>query len=131
MRRKRFLSASQLGQIIKARNSGRTLRDVAEEFDVDIARVSQLCAKAIETDDNMVEKPRRRRRRDKRSVRAKLFEIERVLDRRNVGTSAQPAWEFLLKWKGYGNNNNSWEPYEGIKDLEIVQTFIEALPTNQ
>lgn len=64
MRRKRFLSASQLGQIIKARNSGRTLRDVAEEFDVDIARVSQLCAKAIETDDNMVEKPRRRRRRD-------------------------------------------------------------------
>lgn len=71
-------------------------------------------------------KESKQKQEKKQTVGAKLYEVAHVLDRRNVGTPAEPSWEFYLKWKGYGNKHNSWEPFESIKDLEIVQMFIEA-----
>ena len=34
-----------------------------------------------------------------------LIQVERVLDRMNVGTLAKPSWQFLVKWKGMISRN--------------------------
>ena len=55
MRRKwERLSNPQKDQIVKARNSGRSVREVAVEFGVSISTVALLCAKAKRTNEKNV-----------------------------------------------------------------------------
>ena len=48
------------------------------------------------------------------------YEVEELLDcqrRRN-------RWEYLVSWKGYGSNENSWEPKENVENApEKINDF--------
>lgn len=43
-----------------------------------------------------------------------LFDIERVLQRRTTTTNGRRHSEFLIKWKGYDDCDNTWEPASNI-----------------
>jgi hypothetical protein len=37
--------------------------------------------------------------------------------------------EFLVRWKGFGPEADSWEPYSGIRDTAAIHTYLLAQPT--
>jgi hypothetical protein len=39
------------------------------------------------------------------------FIVEKVLGKRQ---KADGSWEYLLKWKGFSNAHNTYEPYENL-----------------
>ena len=51
------------------------------------------------------------------------YVIEKILDKRNVKYyHAKTKQEFLVKWKGYGDEHNSWEPKSNLS-LEIIKEY--------
>jgi transposase InsO family protein len=55
------------------------------------------------------------------------WEIETVLAER----THRRRKEYLIKWKGYPDSDNSWEPASDIEHLEIVQAWIESPQQNK
>ena len=58
------------------------------------------------------------------------FEVEEVREKRMLPTGsklgAPMRAEYLIKWKGYDENNNSWEPIEGLSNcMAKVQEYEE------
>jgi transposase InsO family protein len=65
--------------------------------------------------------------RPKRSVRAKAplptYDVEAILDKRKVN-SRSDEYEYLVKWKNYGFEKNTWEPLKNLGDsINLVYEF--------
>ncbi|CAI7872685.1 unnamed protein product [Closterium sp. NIES-54] len=54
------------------------------------------------------------------------YEVERVLLHRDRQRGRKTVRGFLIKWKGYGPEHNSWEPEEHLTDT-AVQSYMEDL----
>ena len=56
------------------------------------------------------------------------FIVEKILDKRVI----QGKTEYLIKWQGYSDAENSWEPYENLKHLnQLIQEFEKKYESNQ
>ena len=53
------------------------------------------------------------------------YEVEEILDSRKVGRGVQ----YLVKWEGYGQNENSWEPSRNVDEAtEALEEFHHRYP---
>ncbi|MGQ3285870.1 MAG: hypothetical protein ACT6VC_22220, partial [Bosea sp. (in: a-proteobacteria)] len=51
-----------------------------------------------------------------------VYEVEQVLSHRRVRNGK--AWAYLLKWKGYGVEHNTWEPRKNLTGCaELLQVY--------
>ena len=51
------------------------------------------------------------------------FLIQGILDHRMVKQGRKRAREYLVQWKGYGPEHNSWEPEDGVAESENGKTL--------
>ena len=53
------------------------------------------------------------------------YEVEKILDVKKAGRQLQ----YLVKWKGWGEESNSWEPKANLKNAPLaIQDFYEQYP---
>ena len=49
-----------------------------------------------------------------------VYEVEKILDKRGRGRVA----EYLIKWRNYGDQENTWEPASNLKEAkEAIKKF--------
>jgi len=49
------------------------------------------------------------------------YEVERFIDTRKIGSDR----EFLVRWKGFGENDDSWEPERNMNCRDMIDEFLE------
>ncbi len=52
------------------------------------------------------------------------FEVERIVAHRVFGQSK--CLQYLIKWKGYPESDNSWEPADQVHAPDLVKTYQSA-----
>ena len=55
------------------------------------------------------------------------YAVESILDhwRENPG---KKGLKFLVRWKGYSQEDDTWEPYSVVKDLEVLEKYLSDHP---
>ena len=56
---------------------------------------------------------------------AQEFFIDSVLSHRGQ-TNRRSSMEFLVKWQGYSDDANTWEPYSNLRDTEQLLIYLRA-----
>ncbi|XP_048191369.1 chromobox protein homolog 3-like [Perognathus longimembris pacificus] len=58
-------------------------------------------------------------------VELEEFEVEKIVDQRVLDGQVQ----YLLKWKGYSDADNTWEPEEHLNCPELLEDFLNSQKT--
>jgi hypothetical protein len=56
------------------------------------------------------------------------YEVEKILDSRKKKTGWTYLMEYLIKWKGYTVEHNSWEPKRHVHAKELIAAFHKRHP---
>ncbi|EZA61626.1 histone-lysine N-methyltransferase SETMAR [Ooceraea biroi] len=94
-------------------NSRVSTREIAERLDIDKSTAFRQLKK-IGTSENKVE---RSPLIDDKAQEA--FSVEKIVNRRVVKGKV----EYFLKWKGYSNDENTWEPEENLECPDLITQF--------
>ena len=107
---------------------GRRLRDLyaASKADDRMEKISHMMIQADKAESNdkpiasrTLEYPYSQRRREERLVQEEgLYEVENILGSR----LRKGKREYLIKWKGYGDEENTYEPSRNIPS-ELIREF--------
>ncbi|KAL4206050.1 hypothetical protein AB4K20DRAFT_1811923 [Rhizopus microsporus] len=68
------------------------------------------------------EKKKKRKRKNKSKAKnIKTYEVEKILNHKIEDNK----YIFLVKWKYYDNDNNSWIPYTNFEQKDIINKYLE------
>jgi hypothetical protein len=61
------------------------------------------------------------------------YEVQSILDHRPPGPTRRPGTKpndywFKVKWSGFSDEENSWEPFSELKELTILEEYLEQFP---
>jgi transposase InsO family protein len=66
--------------------------------------------------------------RKKKKPTAEEYVVERIVDRRPVVDGSPDEYEYLVKWQGYPDSDNSWEPTSNLSNAaETVSDYERSL----
>jgi hypothetical protein len=57
--------------------------------------------------------------------RGEMFFIDTILDHRVKSSGRTLLRQYLIKWKGFGSEHNSWEPEEAVNHTEFYTDYWE------
>ena len=63
----------------------------------------------------------------KRNEREKEYEVEKIIGKKMNGNSK----EYLIKWKGYSENESTWEPESNLENARLSIEKYESLMKKQ
>jgi hypothetical protein len=50
------------------------------------------------------------------------FEIERIVDIKKIGKATKkPKYEYLVRWVGYDENDDLWQPLESLFNTNFIE----------
>lgn len=67
----------------------------------------------------MGKKNRKRKVREVEAPEEGVFSVEKIVSKKVVGGKTQ----YLLKWKGYDSDDNTWEPEENLDCQDLLEDF--------
>ena len=53
--------------------------------------------------------------------------VESIVDHRGQGRT-KSAYEFRVRWSGFGEESDTWERYATVKDLEALDVYLRGHP---
>jgi hypothetical protein len=56
-----------------------------------------------------------------------VYEIEKIVSHRKKGD----RYEYLVKWKGYDESENTWEPKESFTDMKTIEKYMKKVMENE
>eukprot|EP00762_Andalucia_godoyi_P006148 ANDGO_01702.mRNA.1 hypothetical protein ABB37_10147 len=56
------------------------------------------------------------------------YEVEKIVDHRVPASKKKRDYTFQVRWKGYGQEDDSWLPFEEVKDLEALDVYLRGHP---
>ena len=51
------------------------------------------------------------------------FHVDSIIDHKGE-RNLRSSMKFLVKWTGYGEEDNSWEPYSALRDNEKLHEYL-------
>lgn len=57
-----------------------------------------------------------------------VYTVEKILDKR---ITADGRIEYFLKWIGYDEKDNTWEPKENLNCPELIENFENSIGTDK
>ena len=54
------------------------------------------------------------------------YEVEAILDKRVVGAGSATKTEYLVHWKGYTADEDTWEPKQELKNVQPLIVAFES-----
>jgi hypothetical protein len=55
------------------------------------------------------------------------YVVDEIVDMKG-DPKKKKSLQFLVKWKGYDNDDNTWEPYSNVRDLIALQNYLDNHP---
>ena len=52
--------------------------------------------------------------------------VESIIEHRGNNKSRKTDLQFLVKWKGYEDDHNSWEPYANLREVAVLHEYLKV-----
>jgi hypothetical protein len=56
---------------------------------------------------------------------ANVFDVEKIISHRFKDKKRIASYEFKVRWLNYGENEDTWEPWENLRDNEALHTYLK------
>lgn len=57
--------------------------------------------------------------------------MEKIVDERSTIFYGREVVEYLVKWEGFGDDQNTWEPKKHILDKKLIEDWLAERPSNK
>jgi hypothetical protein len=76
----------------------------------------------------VIGEPFQTKKKQKKAEEESEYEVEKLVDKRVVGRGSNKSIQYLVRWKGYGEADDTWESVKNLGNvLSKVGAFEKAL----